>query len=155
MLVDVRLDAECVLHRPQGKHPVQPRSRHPGLCGLRAGGENQLVVILLEFFPRLQIFHRDGFPVRMDGRDLMANFHLCAEAGIKALGRLQGQILGIGDDISNKVGQAAIGVGNISRPLKYHNLRLLIQTADTCRRRGASRHTAYDYYLHTVSTFPV
>ena len=113
MLVDVFLDAEGVLHCPQSEHPLQPDTGDLRLGGLGPGGQEQLVIALLKFLPRLQIFHRDGLVLRMDGGNLMAHLHRNPESGEEALRRLQGQGLGIGDHIPDIVGQAAVGVGYI------------------------------------------
>ena len=123
---DKFFNAESVLHSAQGEELIKPHTGKPGLCGFRTGREQQLIVAFLEYFPGFQIPNGNGFPVRVDGRDLMANLHGHPEAGEEAFRGLEGQSLGIGDHITNIIRQTAIGVRNISRPLKYHNFRLLI-----------------------------
>ena len=111
---DVVLEAEGVLHRPQGEDPVQINPRDGGLGGLRAGGEDQLVVGLLEHLSCFQVFHGDGFAIRMDGGDLVAHPHLHLEAGIEALRGLEGEGVPVLNGPANIVGQAAVGVGDMA-----------------------------------------
>ncbi len=153
VLPDKFLHAEGVLHRPQGEQLLQPDAGQSWLRGLRPGGENQLVIAFLEFLAGLQILDGDSFALRVESRDLVADPHLHPEAGEEALRRLKGQGLRVGDRTANVIGQAAVGIGNVPGPLKHDDLRLFVQTAEPGRRRGASRHTAYNDNLHVRSSF--
>ena len=133
---DVVLDAEGVLHSAQGKQLLQPHAGQPGLGGLGAGGEEKLVIGLLKFLPRLQVSHADRLPVRMEGGDLVAHPHIHPKAGEEALRRLEGQVRPVLDHPADVVGQAAVGVGDVSRPLKDHDFRCLVQPAQPGRGGG-------------------
>ena len=154
MGIDVVLDTEGVLYGAQGEQLLQPHAGKPGLGGLGAGREDQLVVGLLKFRPGLQILDGDGFFVRMEGGDLMSHPHIHPEAVKEALRRLEGQGLRVLDHPADVVGQAAVGVGDVPRPLKDHDLRLFVQPAQPGRRRGPSRYAADDDYLHVNASFP-
>ena len=84
----------------------------------------------------------------------MAHLHGDAEAGEKALRRLEGQGLGVLDDPADVIGQAAVGVGDVPGPLEDHDLRLFVQPPEPGRRRGPSRYAADDDYLHVNASFP-
>ena len=146
-------DAEGILHGAQGEQPV---ARHPGQRGLGGsgpGGEEQLVITLLKFLPGVQIAHGDGLFLGVDGGDLMAHPHVHPEPPPEALWGLEGELLGVGDDPADVVGQAAIGVGDDSE-IARHNLGPLIQPADAGGRRGPSGHPAHDDDFHRHTTFP-
>ena len=145
---NVLLDAEGILHGAQGEHLFKPHAGQSGLGGLGAWGENQFVVGLLEDLVCLQIFDRDRFFVRVDGHNLMVHPHIHLEAGQKTLWGLEGQGLWIGDHIADIVGQSAVGIGDIPRPLKNNNLSLFVQSTNPSRCRGTPRHATYNYHFH-------
>ena len=153
MLIYVFLDAQRILHRAQGEQLIDTGAGKPGLRGLCAGGEDQLVVALLEFHACLQIFYGDGFAFRLDSRDLMTDFHDHTEAGEKALRGLESQLFRIPDHVADIVGQTAVGIGDISGTLKHNDLRRLVQPPDSCRGCSASRHAAYNYHFHVIPPF--
>ena len=65
-----------------------------GYTVVGAGGEEELVIRLLKFLACFQVFYGDRFSLRVEGGDLVAHLHGDAEAGEKALRRLEGQGLG-------------------------------------------------------------
>ena len=148
VFADVRLDAERVLHGAQGKQLVEAHTGEPGLGGLGAGREDQLVVAFLKYLPGFQIGHGDRLLVGMNGSDLVAHTHGDPKAGEEALRRLEGQLLGILNDPTNVIGQTAVGVGDEPGPLKHHDLRLLVQSANAGRSSSAACHAAHDDNLH-------
>ena len=87
----------------------------------------------------------------MEGGHLVVHPHIDAEAFVKALGRLQGQLVLIGDDAADVIGQAAVGVGDKSRPLKNDDLRLLIPPADAGRGGRAAGNAADNDYFHVFT----
>ena len=148
VLLDKLPDLQGVLHGAEGEEPVQPRAGQGRLGGTGAGGEEQLVVGLVKDRAGGQVFHGHGLFRRMDGRHLMADPHVHPEPLPEALRRLEGQLLPVGDGPADVVGQAAVGVGHIARPLEHHDLRRLVQPAEPGRGGGASGHAAHDDNLH-------
>ena len=156
MFFHIRADAQRVLDRAQGEHLSQPHARQARLGGFGARGEQQLVVGLLKHRAGLEVLHRNRLAVRVDGRHLVPHAHIHPEAGVKTLGRLQRQLRRVLDHPADVIRQAAVGIGNIVRPLEYHDLRHLIQPADAGRRRGPACYAAYDNNFHAYcSTFPL
>ena len=154
MFFHIRADAQRVLDRAQGEHLSQPHARQARLGGFGARGEQQLVVGLLKHRAGLEVLHRNRLAVRVDGRHLVPHAHIHPEAGVKALGRLQRQLRRVLDHAADVIRQAAVGIGNIVRPLEHHDLRHLIQSADAGRRRGPAGYAAYDNNFHAYcSTF--
>ena len=86
----------------------------------------------------------------MNGSDLVAHTHGDPKAGEEALRRLEGQLLGILNDPADVIGQAAVGVGDEPGPLKYHDLRLLVQPADAGSSGSTACHTAYNDNFHII-----
>ena len=78
----------------------------------------------------------------------MVHLHGNTEPGEKALRGLEGQRLRVFNDAADIIGQAAVGIGNVARPLKHHDLCLFIQSADAGRGGGTARYAAYDNNLH-------
>ena len=148
LLLNVLFDAEGVFHGTQGKDFFRTKAGEPGLRRFGAGGKKKLVIAFFKQFPGLKIFHGNGFPLRVDSGNLMAHLHGNTEPGEKALRGLEGQHLRVFNDPTDIIGQAAVGIGNIARPLKHHDLCLLIQSADAGRGGGTARYAAYDNNLH-------
>ena len=146
--LNIVFHAESALHRPQGEELLQPHAGETGPGWLRAGGENQFVIALLELPPRLQILDGDSFALRMNGGDLMTHPHIHPEAGEKALRRLERQGLRGLNGSADVIRQAAVGVGDIAGAFEDHDLRLLVQSAEPGRRRSASRYAADDDNFH-------
>ena len=89
----------------------------------------------------------------MNGHNLVLRFDGYTETGIKAFGRLERQLLFIGDHITDIIGQATVGIGHKARTLKHHDLGLLIQSADTCRGGGTACHAPHNDNLHLDTPF--
>ena len=114
MFMNIFFNSECIFHSSQGKHPLQSDT---GNCWLRRSGsrrQEQFVIFLLELFSVFQIFYGNSFFIRMDGGNLVPNFHCNLKSGEEAFGCLKGQSIGIINYISDIVGQTAVGIGNIS-----------------------------------------
>ena len=84
----------------------------------------------------------------MDGGDFVMDLHIDTEAGIETFRCLKSQSIGIFNDISNIIRQAAVGIRNITGPFENNNLCFFIQSANPCRRGGTSGNSAYNYNFH-------
>ena len=144
------VDLQGVLHRAQGEQLLQPRAGQLRLGGEGAGGEEELVIGVLKDLACGQVAHCDGFPLRVDGLHLMAHLHLHPEPLPEALGGLEGQVLLVGDDAPDVVGQAAVGIGHVAGALIDHHLGLLVQAADAGGSGGAACDAADDDDFHLL-----
>ena len=118
VLVYILFDAESILHRAKREQLLQPDAGKPRLRRFGSGGKNQLIVFFLKFFSGLQIPRQNRFFIWMDSRNLMADAHVNAKTREKFLWSLKRQILRIGNNAANIIGQTAVGVGNISSSLR-------------------------------------
>ena len=144
----LRADAERILHRAQridagAVDAGQPRHNRP-----RARREDELVVALGVARAAVERADGDRLCRAVDGGRLLPQPHVDAETGIEALRRLQRQLRFVADGAADVIGQPAVGVGHIPRPLEHDDLRPLVQTAQPRRGRRAARHAADDDDLH-------
>ena len=96
----------------------------------------------------IQCVNGDGFPLGVDGRNLLPHPHINAKAIPEALRSLQRQFFLLFDHTAHIIRQAAVGIGHIAAALDHDDLRVFIQTADAGGGRRTARHTAYDHNLH-------
>ena len=148
MVLEVFLNPKGVLHGTQGKELLQPHTRQPGLGGLGPGGKQQLVVGFFKPLAAFQITHRYSLSLRVNGGDFVLHPHIHPEPGEKAFWGLKGQLLRVLNDPADVIGQATVGVRDISRTFKHHDFRLLVQPANPGGRRSASRHATYNHNFH-------
>ena len=141
-------DGQGILHCAQSEQTVQAYTGKGRLHGLCPGGEEQLVIGFLKFLPGAQIPDGDCFALGMDRGYLMPYPHVDAEAPPKTLRCLEGQFCRILDDAADVIGEAAVGIGDVAGPLKDHHFRIFVQTADSRRGGGASRHAAHNDNFH-------
>ena len=85
----------------------------------------------------------------MDGKHLVTRLDRNAKAIPKALGRLQRQCALFFYHAANVVRKPTIGIRYKTRALKDDNLGLLVESAQTCRRRCAARDASNDNHLHS------
>ena len=155
IFIYIILDPKRVFYGTKCKHLIKVCAGKSGLCRLYSGRKNEFIVDFLKFIAGFEIFHRHGLSVGMDRRNLVTNSHIHAESGEKALGRLEGQVLRVFNHISDIVWQSAVGVGDVSRTLKNHDLCLFIEPSDSCGGGCSACHTAYNHNFHNYrSTFP-
>ena len=148
VLFDEFPDLQGVLYRAEGEQAVDPYAGQRRLGGPGTGGEDQFVIGFGKGLAGSEIPHVHGLLCRVDGCDFVAHPHVHPEAPPEALRRLERQLLFVGDDAADVIGQTTVGVGYISGPLKYHDFRGLVQPAEPGRGGGASGHAAYNDDFH-------
>ena len=145
--VDEILDFIGVGDVAQRKHPVVPDAFDGRHHGLRAHGEDQLIVAFGISFARVLFEHGHGFPRAVDCNDLALHAYVHVEPGVKAFGRLQGEIVLIGNLAADVVRQPAVGKGDVITPLKHNDLGMLVEPAQPGRSGRAARNPAHDEYF--------
>ena len=106
----VFLNFECILNRSECEHLISCGFAQLWYYGLCTGRQNKLIIALLKKLPALKIFYCYRFTVRIDGNDLMVNLSVNSKAPEKACRRLQSEVVGIIDHVSDKIRQAAVCV---------------------------------------------
>ena len=149
--LDLFPDGKGVLHRAQGKNAgaVDARQGRPqSLCARR---QNQLIVSLLILASIQKASHPHRLSLPVNGQRLVVQPHIDVKPIPKALLGLKGQRLFLLNHSPDIVRQSAVGVRHIAAPLQNHNLRRLVQAAQSGRRGGPSGHSADNQYFHNHS----
>ena len=87
-------------------------------------------------------------PRRVDVDDLGVDADVEAEALEELLGCLEEQVVLVLDDAADVVRQAAVGVGDVTRPLDHHDLGLLVEATQAGGRRHAAGDTPHHHDPH-------
>jgi len=119
-----------VLHIPEHKNAFQPNALEGGFEGIGAGGQQQLVIVFLIFFP-LGSTEDKGFVGGVDVDDFGFNARIHIEAGAEQLRGLQKQLLSFGDDAADIIGKSAVGIGDVFASFQEEDLGKLIHPANS------------------------
>ena len=68
----------------------------------------------------------------------------------KTLWCLQSKLFWVCDHIPNIIWKPTIRIGYVSRPFKYSNFSMFIQSAYSCCGCSSTGYTAYDHNLHLI-----
>ena len=150
VFIDIFLDPEGVFHSPQGKQLLDTRSRQLWLGRFCTGRKEQFVIGLLENFSGFQVMDSDGLSFRVDGGDFVVYLHGDPEAFPETLRGLQGQVIRVYDNIADKIRQTAVCIGDVARTFKHDDLRLIIQSADSCSGGCTACDTANNDNFHNI-----
>ena len=150
ILIDVFFDAQGIFHGPESKEVINIRAGDRRLCRFCSGRQKQLVIAFFKFPAGFQIFHRNRILLWMNGSDFMMHLHGHLESGEKAFRGLEGQMVLMGDDLSNIIRQSAVCVGDKSGALKNDDLCLFVQPANSCSGGRSAGHAAYNHNFHVI-----
>ena len=150
VFIDIFLDPEGVFHSPQGKQLTDTHSRQLWLGRFCTGRKEQFIITLLENFSGFQISDSYDLSFRVDGGDFMVYLHGDPEAFPETLRGLQGQVIRVYDNIADKIRQTAVCVGDVAGPFEHDDLRLLIQSADSCSGGCTACDTANNDNFHNI-----
>ena len=142
-----RLDAQRVRDVAQGVDGAAIQAGKVRHEGRRARGDEELV-IRLGIGSAARLAHGDRMGRAVDLRDLAVHAHVHVEARAEALGRLQGQVVLVGDDAAHVVRQSAIRKGDERAALQQEDLGLFVQAPGARRRRGPAGNAADDDQFH-------
>ena len=137
LLDDAAAHLQRVLDRAQLQYALRVYARGVRHHGLRAGGEDELVVIEAVFAAVGEVPDRDALIPAVYRRDLARDAHVYVEAAFEALRGLEREGLLLGNHAAHVIGQAAVGVGDEAGALYYGYLGALVQAAQP-RGRGGS-----------------
>ena len=146
MRLDVAVDALHIGDIAQCEHALAVHAGDGRHNGLRAGGEDQLVIGFGIF--ALRRADENGLVLRVDGDGLAVDANIHMEARVEALRRLQEQLVLVGNDAADIIGQTAVCKRNLRTALQENDLCRFVEPPQPCRSRRAAGNAADDDTLH-------
>ena len=116
--------------------------------GLGPGAQDQLVVGLAVGPPSLGLVYLDLLGHRVDADHLVAGAHLEGQRGGQALRRLEQQAVAIGNLTADVVRKAAVGEGDVTAPLKNHDLGRVVEPSYPGTGRRTRGYSSHNHDLH-------
>ena len=147
LLRDDAAHLQRVLDGAQLEHALRVYARGVRHHGLRAGREDELVVLEAVFAAVGEAFDRDALVFAVYRRDLARDAHVDIEAGFEAPRGLEREGFLLRNDAADVVGQAAVGVGDEAGALYDGYLRALVEAAQPRRGGGPAGDAADDDYF--------
>src|SRR3974390_3045104 len=131
------------LHGPEHGHAVEAGERRPDRRRTRA--EDEAVVAELDLLPAARWPQGDRPQHGVDGDDLGVHPDVEAKALVQALRRHQQQVLLVLNHAADVVGQATVGVGDVTRAFDHGDRGLLVKPPQPGGARHPSGHATDDH----------
>ena len=94
----------------------------------------------------------DRVVMGVDVDDLGVDPDIESEPVEEALGRLEQQVVLVLDHAADEIGQSAVGVGDVARPLDHCDRGPLVEASEPCGRRHAPGHATDDHHTCAASS---
>ena len=147
---DIRLDFQRIGDIAEREHRRAVDSIDLRANRFRAGREHQAVVGFLVDAVPPDIADGDRLALRVYRYGLMQRAHVDAEVRVKALRRLQCQVVLVRDDAADIIRKPAVGKRDVFAPFQQNDFCAFVQPAQPCSRRRAAGYPAYNNCFHNT-----